>query len=130
VALSSKSSGGRDERGVHHRGHRSLAVSPGDVQRREGAFGMTEPLAQPADVLEPELDAERLQCEQAFEHVNNLTQGRRVPPVDPARKLLKAAASMPNAEVGMQTQRVFFRIPHSAFCILNGRLPCTRSATR
>jgi hypothetical protein len=49
---------------VDHRRDRALAVGTRDVQRDERALGMTERRAQSPDVVETQLDAERLELEQ------------------------------------------------------------------
>ena len=52
------------KRGIDHRGHRSLPVGAGNVDRSKRALGMAEPFDDRGDVLEAELDAELLEREQ------------------------------------------------------------------
>src|SRR5688572_17744299 len=59
----------RAQRGVHHRGYRTLAVGSRDVQGGEAAFGMTERFTQARDVVEPQLDAEGLERKQTVEQL-------------------------------------------------------------
>ncbi len=56
-----------DQRGMGHRGDRPLAVGAGDVERGERPLGMAERRTQARDVVEPELDPERLEREKAVE---------------------------------------------------------------
>ena len=71
---------GGDQRGVDHRGDGALAVRAGDVERRERPFGMPQRGAQPGDVVEPELDPERVEREEAVEQLSAAASRRRRPP--------------------------------------------------
>ena len=55
---------------MHHGGHRALAVGAGDVNGGERALRVAESLAEAGDVVEAELDAQRLEREEAVEHLS------------------------------------------------------------
>ena len=67
--VSRRADAGRDERRMHHGRHGTLAVGAGDVKRRKRPFGMVERGAQARDVVETELDAERLEREETVEQL-------------------------------------------------------------
>ena len=46
---------------MHHCGDRSLAVGAGDMEGEKRPFGVIERVAETTDVLETQLDAERLE---------------------------------------------------------------------
>jgi hypothetical protein len=51
---------------LDHRRHRALAVGAGNVNRSVGALRIAQRGENRADVIEPELDAELFECEQAL----------------------------------------------------------------
>ena len=67
------------EGGVGHGCHGALAIGAGHVQRCEAALGVAEGVAEARDVLEPELDAERFEREQAVEQFSVTARARRRP---------------------------------------------------
>ena len=58
-----------DQRGVHHRGDRALAVRAGDVECRERLLGMPQRGTQPGDVVEPKSNPERIEREETVEQL-------------------------------------------------------------
>jgi hypothetical protein len=54
------------DRTFDHRADRTFAIGPGDVNRGEAFLGVSERLEKAADVVEPELDAEVFEREQAL----------------------------------------------------------------
>ena len=54
---------------MDHRGDRSLAVGTRYVNGCECPLGMSKRRAEPGDVVEPELDSKRFECEEAFDQV-------------------------------------------------------------